>query len=136
MKSFTALALVLAASASATKFSVSGDGFFKLNGKQLITNDGTIDFQSKGTDFTVNKDGTISLPSGQKLSVTDIGDVVYGSGTAAKGFAVKDGKLTWAYGGFYACPTKEIYQDIRLGADRTDGIDIGDDCSALVLSVV
>ncbi|KAM0545591.1 hypothetical protein ACHAPJ_011291 [Fusarium lateritium] len=134
--SLATLAVALASTASAIKLSVSDDGFFHLNGKQLIASSGTVDFKASGTDFTLGKDGTLSLPSGQQLNINSNGDVIYGSGAGAKDFGVKDGKLTWARGYFYACPTEENYQKIRLAADKARGTVIGDDCSQLTINVV
>lgn len=70
--SFAGFALALAANASAFKPTVSGDGFFYLNGKQLIPSDGLIDFQSNGAEFRVGNDGTLSLPNGQQRTLCTV----------------------------------------------------------------
>ncbi|KAJ0131807.1 hypothetical protein HZ326_25096 [Fusarium oxysporum f. sp. albedinis] len=111
--SFATLVIPLVATVSAVKLSVSDDGFLHLNGKQLVASDGVIDFQASGSDFTVGKDGTLSLSNGQQVNINRNGDAIYGSGAGAKDFGIKDGKMTWARGDIYACLTEENYQKIR-----------------------
>ncbi|KAK1144533.1 hypothetical protein N8T08_005406 [Aspergillus melleus] len=133
--SFSAIALALAATSTATKFVVSGDGYMHLNGKQILASNGAVEFQSQGSDFTVSN-GFLSTSDGKKLYVGSRGDVLYGSQSGDKGFSIEDGKLTWSHGSFYACPLDELFQTIKLGAVRKDSQTPGDDCSPIVLTQV
>jgi len=63
--SFSAIALALVASATATKFVVSGDGYMHENGKQILASNGAVEFQSQGSEFTVS-DGFLRISNGQK----------------------------------------------------------------------
>lgn len=62
---FSAIALALAATSTATKFVVSGDGYLHENGKQILASNGAVEFQSKGSDFTVSN-GYLSTSDGKQ----------------------------------------------------------------------
>ncbi|KAJ5350815.1 hypothetical protein N7541_008542 [Penicillium brevicompactum] len=132
---FSAIALALAATSTATKFSVSGDGYLSENGKQISASKGAVEFQNQGTEFTVS-DGFLSTSDGQKVYVGSVGDILYGSQNGDSGFSIENGELKWSHGGFYACPLDQLFQTIRLGATRKDGVTPGDDCSPIVLTQV
>ncbi|RDW81603.1 uncharacterized protein DSM5745_05160 [Aspergillus mulundensis] len=133
--SFSAIALALAATSTATKFVVSGDGYLHENGKQIFAANNAVEFQSQGSEFIVSN-GYLSTSDGKNFYVGSNGDVLYRSTTGDAGFSIQDGKLTWAHGSFYACPLDELFQTIKLGAVRKDGQTPGDDCSPIVLTQV
>ncbi|KAL4962348.1 uncharacterized protein BDV14DRAFT_202851 [Aspergillus stella-maris] len=128
-------ALVLAATSSATKFVVSGDGYLHENGKQIYASGGAVEFRDQGSDFTVSN-GYLSTSDGQKLYVGSNGDVLYGSQSGDSGFSIENGDLTWSHGSFYACPLDELFQTIKLGAVRKDNQTPGDDCATINLTQV
>ncbi|KAL4794586.1 hypothetical protein BDV19DRAFT_389954 [Aspergillus venezuelensis] len=129
------LALALAATSSATKFVVSGDGYMHKNGQQIYASNGAVEFRKQGSDFTVSN-GYLSTSDGQQLYVGSNGDVLYGSQSGDSRFSIEGDKLTWSHGSFYACPLDELFRAIKLGAVRKDNQTPGDDCSPIVLTQV